>query len=257
MNAVSAKPTGIIVLAWVHLLAGAAMVALSTVGGHGISMGGIVFGIIYFGFGFALRTWQPWALYLAIVLYVLSILGAAMQGEWLWALSLALLVAYLCRPTMREAYLSSNPDVEKLTITGETEVRPTGAKQTKGSPVFGLIVILAFVVTLAVGSYQRMQGWSVSKFEDYELRLAGPGLKIAESACGADHSYRVHGVVANANERYYELADEGDASKSMMILYSDKTSRQPRPSVGEHLTTTVYLDCGLGAMGAIESARGR
>ncbi len=257
MTAVSAKPIGIIVLAWVHLLAGAAMVAFSTVGGRGISMGGIVLGVIYFGFGFALRTWQPWALYLAILLYVLSILGAVMQAEWLWALSLALLVAYLCRPTMREAYLSSNPDVEKLTITGETEVPSTGAEQTKGSPAFGLIVILAFVITLAIGSYQRLRSWSVGKFEDYELRLAGPGLKIAEADCGVDHLFRVHGVVADVTAGYYQLTDEDNTAKTVMIFYSDKTRQQPPPLLGERLTTTIYLGCGLGAMGAIESARGR
>jgi hypothetical protein len=257
MNSTSTKPIGILILAWVHLLSGAAIVALSTVDGHGISMSGIVFGVIYFGFGSALRTWQPWALYLAIVLYVLSILGAAMQGEWLWALSLALLVAYLCRPTMREAYLSSNPDVEKLTITGETAAPSTGAYQTKGSPAFGLIVILAFVITLAVGSYQRLRGWPVGKFEGYQLRLVGPGLKIAETECGAGRSFRVHGVVADVKDGRYELADESDAARRVMIFYSNKTSRQPPPSVGEHLTATLYLDCGLGAMGAIESARER
>jgi len=260
MTSLSAKPVGIIVLAWVHFLAGAAMIASPFLGGHSVSMGAIIIGVIYFGFGFVLRTFQPWALYLAIALYVISALGAVVEGEWFWALSLTLLVAYLSRRSMREAYLSANPNVETFTISGHTEVPPTHAEPRKGSPTFGLVVIISFVITLAMHSYGLLRGWPVGKFQDYQVRLAAPGLKIPEEFCGPEHSHRVHGIVAevDAQRGYYELADEDDASKSVMIFYSDKTSQQPQPVMGSRLTTTLYLGCGIGgAIAATESARER
>jgi len=89
------------------------------------------------------------------------------------------------------------------------------------------------------------------------MRLVVAGLKIPEGQCGAEHSHRVHDIVADVQGDYYELADEHDAAKRVIVFCSDKTNQQPRTSVGDQLTSTVYLDCGIGPMAAIESARDR